>query len=105
MKKLKLFKFVISLILIIDDVDAGCNPLHLFCDEDGNFDATFNADLIEGSIALYQYGMFYSKKETRSEYQFTELTCASQFPKSTLINQGMVKIGNTLNDHDDNVNS
>ena len=53
MLKLKLFNFVIALILIVDGVDAGCNPLHLFCDEDGNFDATFNADLIEGSIALY----------------------------------------------------
>ena len=95
---------IIFAFLAIGSVAAtGCNPAALFCDADGNFDPTFDATVFEGSIALNQYGMFYSKKETRSDHQYSALTCGTT-PRSSLLIQQVLKIDNSGLDWDQNTN-
>ena len=90
-----LIALILSLLLLaICSVSAGCNPAALFCDANGNFDPTFDATLFEGSIALHQYGMFYSKTETRSDHQNPDVTCGAN-ARSTLLIQQVRKIENS----------
>ena len=91
------------LLLAVSSVSAGCNPAALFCDASGNFDPTFDATVFEGSIALDQYGMFYSKAETRANHQSSDISCGST-PQSTLLIQQVLKIDNSELDWDQNTN-